>query len=47
VNVVEVDERHYTVTIESPRKKAGNKHSLFLDEVRSSPEFACANLVTL
>jgi hypothetical protein len=47
VNVVEVDERHYTVTIESPRKKAGNKHSLFLDEVRSSPELACANLVTL
>ncbi|SEN04128.1 YozE SAM-like fold [Mucilaginibacter gossypiicola] len=47
VNVVGVDERHYTVTIESPRKKAGNRHSLFLDEVRSSPELACANLVTL
>ncbi|WP_374950054.1 YozE family protein [Mucilaginibacter sp.] len=47
VNVVGVDERHYTVQIESPRKKAGNEHSLFLDEVRSSPELACANLVTL
>ncbi|MVN92661.1 YozE family protein [Mucilaginibacter aquatilis] len=47
VSIVGVSERHYTIAIQSPRRKAGNKHSLFLDEVRSSPELACANLVTL
>ncbi|QKJ32219.1 hypothetical protein HQ865_21460 [Mucilaginibacter mali] len=46
VSVLEVDESHYSVKVESPRKMAGNTHSLFLDEVRSSPELACENLVT-
>lgn len=47
VSVLEVDERHYSVKIVSPPKKAGNRHSLFWDEVRSTPELACENLVTL
>jgi len=46
VSIVEVDERRYSVRIEIPRKEAGSKHTLFLDEVRSSPKLACENLVT-
>ncbi|PZP83718.1 MAG: hypothetical protein DI582_10490 [Azospirillum brasilense] len=47
VIITEVDDRHYSVKIERPLKQAGNVHSLFLDEVRSTPEAACQNCVTL
>jgi hypothetical protein len=47
VTITEVDERHYTFRIERPLNKAGNSHYLFLDEVRSTPELACRNHVTL
>lgn len=47
VTVTEVDERYYTFTIERPLKNAGNEHYLRLDEVRSTPELACINCVTL
>jgi hypothetical protein len=46
VKIAEVDDRHYTVRIERPLNKAGSHHSLFLDEVRSTPDLACLNCVT-
>lgn len=46
VTVLEVDERYYTFKIERPLKNAGEKLSLRLDEVRSTPELACINMVT-
>lgn len=46
VTILEVDDRHYTFRIERPLKDTGNKHFLFLDEVRSTPELACINHVT-
>ncbi len=46
VTVVEVDDTHYSVRIERPLNKAGGINSLFLDEVRSTPELACVNNVT-
>ncbi len=46
VSILEVGDRHYTLRIERPLKNAGNEHSLFLDEVRSTPELACINHVT-
>jgi hypothetical protein len=47
VEIVEIDEKGYSVRILRPIKKAGNIHSLFLDEVRSTPMLACINRVTL
>lgn len=47
VIITEVDDRHYSLSLERPLKKAGNEHYLLLDEVRSSPELACLNMVTL
>lgn len=47
VKIAEVDDNGYSVKIERPINKAGNIHSLFLDEVRSTPELACLNRVTL
>ncbi|KAA8485553.1 YozE SAM-like protein [Arcticibacter tournemirensis] len=47
VTIVDVDLRHYSVRTERPLTKAGSVHSLFLDEVRSTPELACINHVTL
>ncbi|TKW61711.1 MAG: hypothetical protein DI628_03545 [Blastochloris viridis] len=47
VTVTEVDDGYYSVQIEHPKKDAGNIHSLRLDEVRSTPELACLNCVTL
>ncbi|WP_157262996.1 YozE family protein [Pedobacter steynii] len=47
VTILDVDDRHYTFKIERPIKKAGNQHYLLLDEVRSTPELACLNYVTL
>ena len=48
VTVTEIDDRHYSVRIERTSRisRAGNVHSLFLDEVRSTPEAACRNCVT-
>ncbi|RZJ92302.1 MAG: hypothetical protein EOO20_02300 [Chryseobacterium sp.] len=46
VTVLEADDRNYSLRIERPLKKSGTVHSLFLDEVRSTPELACANHVT-
>lgn len=46
VSITEVDDRHYTLNLERPLSKAGNEHYLFLDEVRSTPELACLNMVT-
>lgn len=46
VTVLEVDSSHYTVRIERPLKQVGGVNSLFLDEVRSTPELACMNNVT-
>jgi len=48
VTVTEIDDRHYSVRMErtSRASRAGNVHSLFLDEVRSTPEAACLNCVT-
>jgi hypothetical protein len=46
VTIVKGDDRHYTIRIERPLKKAGGQNSLFLDEVRSTPELACINYVT-
>jgi hypothetical protein len=48
VTVAEIDDRHYSVRIErgSRVSRAGNVHSLFLDEVRTTPEAACLNCVT-
>lgn len=47
VTILEVDEQRYTFRVERPNTKAGDEHYLFLDEVRSTPEFACRNYVTL
>ena len=46
VTVTEVTEHNYSIKIEKPFKNKGNQHSLFLDEVRSTPELACMNCVT-
>ena len=47
VTVLEVDERDYRVTADRPLNKAGKyTYSLRLDEVRSTPELACLNMVT-
>ena len=48
VIVTEIDDRHYSVRMERTSRvsRAGNVHSLFLDEVRSTPESACINSVT-
>ena len=47
VTITEVDDRHYSFKIERPVRKAGDSYFLFLDEVRSTPELACMNRVTL
>ncbi|WP_214226672.1 hypothetical protein [Pedobacter sp. B4-66] len=47
VMVTEVDERYYTFKVERPLKKAGNEYYVRLDEVRSTPELACKNCITL
>jgi hypothetical protein len=47
VTVTEVDERYYTFKVERPLKNAGNEHYVRLDEVRSTPELACTNCITL
>jgi hypothetical protein len=47
VIVKKVDDRNYIVEILRPLKNKGNIHSLFLDEVRSTPLLACINCVTL
>lgn len=47
VTILEVDERYYTFKLERPLKQAGSEHYLRLDEVRSTPELACINHVTL
>jgi len=47
VIITEVDERYYTFRIERPLKEFGNEHYLRLDEIRSTPELACLNCVTL
>jgi hypothetical protein len=47
VTVTEVDDRYYTFKIERPLKLAGNEHYVRLDEVRSTPELACMNHITL
>ena len=50
VTITGIDERHYDVQMlrasRGPGIRAGNIHSLFLDEVRSTPEAACLNCVT-
>ena len=46
VTILEVDERHYTFRVERPLTMSGSQHFLFKDEVRSTPELACANRVT-
>jgi hypothetical protein len=46
VTVTEVKDERYSLKTERPVKKAGNSYSLFLDEVRSTPELACMNHVT-
>jgi hypothetical protein len=48
VVVTEIDDRHYSVRMERTSRvsRVGNVHSLFLDEVRSTPEAACINCVT-
>ena len=46
VRVVGKDDRHYDVKAERPSRRVST-HSLFLDEVRSTPEAACINMVTL
>ncbi len=45
VEIINVDDRHYTVSIEHPKKYVGKQHVLYLDEVRSTPELACLNYV--
>ena len=47
VSITEIDDRYYTFLIERPIHNAGNEHYLRLDEVRSTPELACINHVTL
>jgi len=46
VTVLEVDEFGYEFRIERPLKKAGDKHAVRFDEVRSTPELACINYIT-
>jgi|GEM_PF-772155 len=46
VTILQVENRHYTLRVERPLQKAGDEYSLFLDEVRSTPELACINNVT-
>lgn len=46
VTVTEVKDERYSLKVERPVNKSGNIHSLFLDEVRSTPELACINHVT-
>jgi uncharacterized protein YozE (UPF0346 family) len=46
VTVIEEKEERYSLRVERPMNKAGNIYSLFLDEVRSTPELACINHVT-
>jgi hypothetical protein len=47
VTIIEVDDIYYTFKVERPLKKAGDEYYLRLDEVRSTPELACINHVTL
>lgn len=47
VTILEADDRYYTFRTERPFKTAGNEYYLRLDEVRSTPELACMNYVTL
>lgn len=47
VIVVEKDEMYYTFQMERPLKKAGQQHYVRLDEVRSTPELACINHITM
>ena len=47
VTVLEVDEFGYIFRIERPLKDAGNEHTVRFDEVRSTPELACINHITL
>lgn len=46
VTVLEVDERCYTFRTGRPLSQNGDKYSVRLDEVRSTPELACINHVT-
>jgi hypothetical protein len=50
VTITGIDDRHYDVQMLRASRglgiRAGNVHSLFLDEVRSTPEAACLNCVT-
>ncbi|WP_291087479.1 YozE family protein [Flavobacterium sp. BFFFF1] len=46
--VISGDERNYKVRLERPLAKAGKiTYSLFADEVRSTPELACLNMVSM
>lgn len=45
VTIVAVDNQGYTFKYDVPQKKYKVTH-LFLDEVRSTPELACANRMT-
>jgi hypothetical protein len=47
VTLTEADDRYYTFKVEHPKKYAGQEYYLRLDEVRSTPELACLNRVTL
>lgn len=47
ITIIELDERHYSFKVERPVKDAGNEYYLRLDEVRSTPELACLNRVTI
>lgn len=47
VTITDVTDRNYSFNIERPLKNKGDNHFLFLDEVRSTPELACINHVTL
>ena len=46
VTIIGADDTDYTMRIERPIKKAGERIHLRLDEVRSTPELACMNYVT-
>ena len=48
VTVLWIDDRHYSVRVERTTRvsRAGNVHTFFLDEVRSTPAAACLNCVT-
>lgn len=47
VTIVEVDGIYYSFKIDRPLNKAGDEYYLRLDEVRSTPELACINHVTM